>query len=84
MLDNDASQPILPKYVESAVETIIQQRVTHIDSLMERLAEERVRKIVEPVILGESSDYDALDDDYRYVLDLGLLYAGKTIHLVGC
>jgi hypothetical protein len=40
---------------------------------MERLTEERVQKIVEPVILGASSDYDVLDDDYRYMLDLGLL-----------
>lgn len=53
MLDNDTSQPILPEYVEQAIETIIKQRGTHIDSLMERLTEERVRKIVEPVILGE-------------------------------
>ncbi|MCP4397315.1 MAG: ATP-binding protein, partial [bacterium] len=50
-----------------------QQRGTHIDSLMERLTEERVRKIVEPVILGERGDYALLDDDYQYVLDLGLL-----------
>jgi hypothetical protein len=40
---------------------------------VERLREERVRRIVEPVILGESRGYDVLDDDYQYVLDLGLL-----------
>ncbi len=73
ILHADVSQPILPEHVEHAVQTIILRRDTHIDSLMERLREERVRRIVEPVILGESQGYDALDDDYRYVLDLGLL-----------
>ncbi len=73
ILKSDFSQPIIPDYVAQAVQTIILRRATHVDSLMERLREGRVRKIVEPVILGESRGYDALDDDYRYVLDLGLL-----------
>lgn len=73
ILNSDFSQPIFPDHVEQAVQTIILRRDTHIDSLMERLTEERVRRIVEPVILGESKGYDVLDDDYRYVLDLGLL-----------
>jgi len=73
ILISDFSQAIVPEHVEQAVQTIILRRDTHIDSLMERLREERVRRIVEPVILGESRGYDALDDDYRYVLDLGLL-----------
>ncbi len=44
---------------------------------MKRLAEKRVRRIVEPVILGETVRYDLLDDDYRFVLDLGLLREDK-------
>ncbi|MCP4405043.1 MAG: ATP-binding protein, partial [bacterium] len=52
MLANDTSQPILTQYVEQAIETLIQQRGTHFDSLMKRLQEIRVRRIVEPVILG--------------------------------
>ena len=64
---------ILLEHVEPAVQTLIFRRDTHIDSLMERLTEARVQRIVEPVILGESKYYDLLDDDYHYVLDLGLL-----------
>ncbi len=45
----------------------------HLDSLMKRLTEQRVRRIVEPVLLGEPCSYDIYDDDYHYVLDLGLL-----------
>ncbi len=73
MLAKDFTRPILPEYVDQAVQTLILRRDTHLDSLMERLKEERVQKIIEPVILGEAKGYDALDDDYRYVLDLGLL-----------
>ena len=73
ILGHDATLPVLPEYVEQAVETIIKQRGAHIDSLMERLTEERVRKIVGPVILGKPVRYDLLDDDYGFVMDLGLL-----------
>ncbi len=70
---NDFSQTINSKQVEQAAQTLIMRRDTHIDSLMERLKEARVQRIVEPVILGEIESYDLLDDDYQYVLDLGLL-----------
>ncbi len=66
--------PIISEQVDHAIQTIIWRRDTHIDSLVERLKEERVRKIVEPVILGQARMYDPLDNDYRYVLDLGLLH----------
>ncbi len=82
ILHHDTALPVLPEYVEQAVETIIQRRGTHIDSLMERLTEERVRKIVEPVILGERGDYDILDDDYQYVLDVGLLSESPRRYVV--
>ena len=73
ILKNDFSQSPSCAHVDQAVETIIQRRDTHIDSLLERLKEERVQKIVEPLILGEIRKYGLLDDDYQYVLDLGLL-----------
>jgi hypothetical protein len=69
----DYTRPILPEYVDQAVQTLIYTRPTHIDSLMERLTEPRVQRIVEPVLMGKQQRYDLLDDDYRYVLDLGLL-----------
>ncbi len=73
ILESDFSRPVTAEHVEQAVEAIIQRRDTHIDSLLERLKEERVRRIVEPVITGEEKDFNFTDDDYRYVLDLGLL-----------
>jgi AAA+ ATPase superfamily predicted ATPase len=78
ILNNDFSQLIKPEYVEQAVQTIILRRDTHIDSLMERLKEKRVQRIVEPVIIGEAKGYSIIDDDYQYVLDLGLLRNTET------
>jgi len=81
ILKNDFSKTIHLAHVEQAVQTLIKRRDTHIDSLMERLTEARVQRIVEPVIVGESKRYDLLDDDYQYVLDLGLLREADN-HLV--
>jgi hypothetical protein len=72
-LANDVTRALLPEHVTQAVEALIRQRPTHLDSLMERLREPRVQRIVEPVILGKAPPCGRLDDDYQYVLDLGLL-----------
>ena len=66
-------EPIAAADVETAKETIIRRRDTHVDSLMERLREPRVRRIVEPVILGGESPVSIDDEDWRFVIDLGLL-----------
>ncbi len=79
ILESDHTREIVPGHVETAVETIIQRRDTHIDSLLMRLKEERVRRIVEPVIVGEVKGFDFTDDDYQYVLDLGLLKNEKGV-----
>jgi AAA-like domain len=73
ILDSDYSKSVTPEHVGQAVETIIQRRDTHVDSLLERLKEERVMKVVEPVLTGKEIVFDPLIDDFQYVLDLGLL-----------
>ena len=59
--------------VETAKETIIRRRDTHVDSLMERMREPRVRRIVEPVIFGGDRPVSSNSEDWRLVVDLGLL-----------
>lgn len=66
-------EPITAPDIDAAKEALIRARGTHVDSLMERLKEDRVRKVVEPVILGRERGAAANDEDYRYVMDLGLL-----------
>jgi type II secretory pathway predicted ATPase ExeA len=71
-LGGDYTPAITPEMAEKAIQTIILRRDTHIDSLLERLKEERVRRVIEPIIMGEG-DIDQLSDDYQYVRDLGLI-----------
>ena len=56
---------------------MILRRVTHIDSLLERLKEERVRQVIEPVITGADHQIKVSSDDFQYVLDLGLIAIEK-------
>ncbi len=66
-------EPVTPDDVDTAKETIIRRRDTHVDSLMERLREPRVRRIVEPVIFGGERMVSSNSEDWRFVVDLGLL-----------
>lgn len=59
--------------IETAKETIIRRRDTHVDSLMERLREPRVRRVVEPVVFGGERTVSSNSEDWRFVVDLGLL-----------
>ncbi|MDR0547563.1 MAG: ATP-binding protein [Dysgonamonadaceae bacterium] len=72
MLNNDFSKPVTKELAANAIQTIILRRDTHIDSLLERLKEERVRKIIEPLILGENID-SRMSDDFMLVKDMGLI-----------
>lgn len=72
ILEKDYRKVITETLVKEAIQIIIRTRPTHIDSLMERLKEPRVRHIVEPMVLGEIAPNPA-DDDYLYCLDLGLV-----------
>jgi hypothetical protein len=49
------------------------RRDTHIDSLLERLKEPRVRRVVEPMLYGGTAEVDPLADDTKFCLDLGLV-----------
>jgi hypothetical protein len=72
ILQSDNTKPVTAELVRQAIQNIIQRRDTHIDSLLERLKEERVRKIIEPLIIGETL-FDRFSDDFLYVKDLGLI-----------
>jgi len=69
----DRTLEITAAHVEAATETIIRERRTHIDSLVARLREPRVQKILAPMIAGQVTGGDVLDDDVAYVAGLGLI-----------
>jgi len=72
----DRSVPITPDMVEEAKTRLIIRHETHLDQLADKLREERVRRIVEPMIEGTAVDSTINDDDLSYVLDLGLVTRG--------
>jgi len=75
----DRTVEITAEHVEAAKETIILERRTHIDSLVKRLREDRVRRVIAPMLVGDRASHDVLDDDFAYVVGLGLVrwQAGK-------
>jgi len=70
---SDYSTVITQDIAKQAIQNIILARGTHFDSLMERLKEERVRNVIEPLILGDNLAVDRISDDYLYTRDLGLI-----------
>ncbi len=61
------------EHIESARETMIARRDTHLDSLISRLREKRVRAVVEMVLAGQVLAPEVIDDDLQFVEDLGLV-----------
>jgi len=77
----DRSTPITRADVERAREAIIERRDTHLDSLIDRLREPRVQRIIEPILAGNLVLGDRLDDDIAFAEDLGLVERRNGGHL---
>jgi hypothetical protein len=66
--------PITAGHVATARERLVLARATHLDSLVSKLSEDRVRRVIQPLLSGETVAVDdVFDDDVSYVLDLGLV-----------
>ncbi|MBI4820980.1 MAG: ATP-binding protein [Deltaproteobacteria bacterium] len=78
----EVSGPITSEHVELAKERLILARATHLDSLVARLTEPRIRRVIEPLLSGELTPVDpSYDDDVSYVRDLGLLARGPPLRI---
>jgi hypothetical protein len=71
-LQTDLAQPITISEIERAKDILIARQETHLDSLLERLREPRVRDIIEPMLAGNALS-DLPPDDLRFVQELGLV-----------
>jgi hypothetical protein len=69
----DRAVEITAAHVDAAKETLILERRTHIDSLVARLREDRVRRVIAPMLVGGRASHDTLADDFAYVVGLGLV-----------
>ena len=68
----DRGRPITADAILAAQERLILRRDTHIDDLAHKLREERVRRVVEPILTG-AAETACSDEDLSYVRDLGLV-----------
>ena len=76
----DRSRPIGAEAILAAQERLILRRETHLDQLADKLQEERVRRVVEPLLSGDAeSGFSARD--LEYVRDLGLVARDDPLRL---
>ena len=68
----DRGRPITDRDIREAEEQIIRRRETHLDQLADKLKEDRVRRVVEPILSG-GGENAFTDRDIEYVRDLGLV-----------
>ena len=69
----DRGRPVTETAVQAAREALILRRETHLDQLADKLQEERVRRVVEPLLSGALESEGTRPDDLQYVRDLGLI-----------
>ncbi len=70
-LVTDESIAITTEHILEAKEIIIKRQDTHLDSLAERLRENRVKAIIEPMLAGLELG-NVPNDDIQFLIDLGL------------
>lgn len=76
---------ITPEMIDRAIENLIYRRDTHIDILIYKLQEPRVKKVIEPILSSNEEAEESLipPDDLQYVEDMGLIKRerGKPIRI---
>lgn len=74
--NRDRSIPLTVNIMETAKERLILSRSTHLDQLADKLKEERVRCVIEPLLASKNATIS--NDDAEYCLDLGLIKKDGT------
>ena len=72
-------RPLTVEDVLEARERLILRQDTHIDQLMDKLGEPRVRRVIEPLLGGDEATYS--EADFEYVRDLGLVAPGPDLRI---
>jgi len=76
-----ADTPITLDHIEQAKERLILARATHLDSLVDKLKEPRVHRVIEPLLAGTTLLLDPYDDDLSYTRDLGLIAVDAPVRI---
>ena len=76
------TQTITALDLEHAAQELIIERQTHLDSLIDKLSEDRVRRVIEPILAGEMVSPDfSYNDAVSYVRDLGLISPKSPVRI---
>ena len=75
----DRNRVITADAIQDAREQLILRRETHLDQLTDKLQEERVRRVVEPLLSSADAVESFAADDLQYVRDLGLVTQGSPV-----
>ena len=76
----DRARAITADEVFEAREQLIVRRETHLDQLADKLQENRVRRVVEPLLSG-GGENESLARDLEYVRDLGLIARHRPLRI---
>ncbi len=79
--NRDRSCAISAPAIHEARETLIRKRVTHLDQLTDKLGEERVRRVIAPLLSGDPDAPRIPVDDLQYVRDLGLIAQDNPVRI---
>lgn len=74
-------EPVTEEMVKDAKENLILRRETHLDQLADKLREERVRRVIEPIITGKMLTSAIPEDDVQYLTDLGLIRRKPSVEI---
>ncbi|GHU76966.1 hypothetical protein FACS189461_5100 [Spirochaetia bacterium] len=73
VLDEDCFETVTVAHILAAREQMILARETHLDALATRLLDDRVRQIIEKLMIGEIDPFLTQSDAFNYCMDLGLV-----------
>ena len=76
----DRARSITAADILDAQEVLIESRAAHIDQLADKLQQDRVRRVIEPLLTGTGRER-FIGRDIEYVSDLGLIARGAPLRI---
>jgi hypothetical protein len=74
ILDRDSAETVTVDHIQEARKQMIEARETHLDALGERLRDQRIRRVVQTIITGETNlAMSRASPDVELAMDLGLV-----------
>ena len=77
----DRSREITPGMIGAARERLILEGPAHFGQIVQRLREDRVRRVLDPILAGVETAPDFAADDLRYVRDVGLIATDPPVRI---